>query len=77
MENSKEILIFCKKLTIFLIPLIFFYSLPLTIIISSEENTPILKIIERQNKEKVLLGLSYSDPGAYFKLQSVLYKNQK
>lgn len=76
-EEQKNIFKFIARSFLFTLPLIIFFGGLTLSLYYSGELTPISKVIQAQkNSEKpVLLGLAYSNPDSYFKMESVLTRN--
>ena len=76
MSSDSEVIIFVKRSLIFLLPLVFFFGISLTILSAAGEMVPIEQIIRDQGDGKaVLFGFAYTNCAKYYKMQSVLKRN--
>lgn len=65
---------FLRKLSIYLLPFLLVLLVPAVVLVATGEFTSVSHVIELQGKSEipVLFGRAYSDPTAYYKLESVL-----
>src|SRR3989344_657745 len=72
-DQKKEIKKFAVTGVIFSIPLLLFFASPIFFLIGSGELKSLDEIVMgQQNSKSSIIGLAYSDPLRYIKLQSVL-----
>lgn len=72
-QERQEIKKFIKNALIFCLPLTLFFGISLFLLLISGELTPLDKMVRHQRKhQSSTIGLAYSDPLRYIKLQSVL-----